>query len=98
MMTLQGAKLQDCRDVLHWLPYPQRILYRISALVRRCILSPGTLLLYCYYSASYLITLFCPGGVAGPPNAACYVVGPHPMWLVHSLCGWSDGLDRWRCV
>src|SRR6218665_232814 len=25
------------RDVLHWLPYPQRIVYRISALVRRCI-------------------------------------------------------------
>src|SRR6218665_160629 len=23
--------------VLHWLPYPQRIVYRISALVRRCI-------------------------------------------------------------
>ena len=25
------------RDVLHWLPYPQRIVYRISALVLRCI-------------------------------------------------------------
>src|SRR6218665_3115414 len=25
------------RDVLHWLPYPQRIVYRISALVRRCM-------------------------------------------------------------
>ena len=25
------------RDVLHWLPYPQRIVYHISALVRRCI-------------------------------------------------------------
>jgi len=25
------------RDVLHWLPYPQRIVYRISALIRRCI-------------------------------------------------------------
>src|SRR6218665_2555672 len=24
-------------DVLHWLPYPQRIVYRISALVRGCI-------------------------------------------------------------
>jgi len=24
------------RDVLHWLPYPQRIAYRVSALVRRC--------------------------------------------------------------
>src|SRR6218665_934538 len=25
------------RDVLHWLPYPQRIVYCISALVRHCI-------------------------------------------------------------
>jgi len=25
------------RDILHWLPYPQRITYRVSALVRRCI-------------------------------------------------------------
>src|SRR6218665_3609108 len=25
------------RDVTHWLPHPQRIVYRISALVRRCI-------------------------------------------------------------
>ena len=45
------------------------------------ILSPGTVLLHCYYSASYLIALFCPGGVAGPPNADCYptafsVAGP----------------------
>src|SRR6218665_2076911 len=55
---------------------------------RTCpILSPGTLLLHCYYSASYLITLFCPGGVAGPPNADCY---PTAQSL---LCGWSDGLE-----
>src|SRR6218665_2981824 len=51
------------------------------------ILSPGTLLLHCYYSASYLITLFCPGGVAGPPNVDCY---PTAQSL---LCGWSDGLE-----
>src|SRR6218665_2278117 len=25
------------RDVLHWFPYPQRYVYRISALVRRCM-------------------------------------------------------------
>src|SRR6218665_2482408 len=81
------------RDVLHCLPYPQRIVYRISALVRRCIeglassYPPGTLLLHCYYSASYLIALFCPGGVAGPPNADCY---PTAQSL---LCGWSDGLE-----
>src|SRR6218665_4103858 len=51
------------------------------------ILSEGTLLLHCYYSASYLITLFSPGGVAGPPNADCY---PTASSL---LCGWSDGLE-----
>src|SRR6218665_2919705 len=47
----------------------------------------GNFLLHCYYSASYLITLFCPGGVAGPPNADCY---PTAQSL---LCGWSDGLE-----
>ena len=26
------------RDVLHWLPIPQRIVYRVSALVWRCLL------------------------------------------------------------
>ena len=26
------------RDVLHWLPIPQRIVYRLSALVWRCLL------------------------------------------------------------
>ena len=25
------------RDVLHWLPYPKRIVYRVAALVRRCM-------------------------------------------------------------
>src|SRR6218665_2358439 len=25
------------RDVLHWLPYPQRIVYRVAALARRCM-------------------------------------------------------------
>src|SRR6218665_3913778 len=51
------------------------------------ILSPGTLLLCCY-SASYLIVLFCPGAVAGPPNADCYPTAPS------LLCGLSDGLER----
>ena len=42
------------RDVLHWLRYPQRIVYRVAALVRRCIefsttLSLGTLLPHCCY-------------------------------------------------
>src|SRR6218665_2964703 len=49
------------------------------------ILSPGTLLLHCYYSASYLIALFCPGGVAGPSNADCYPTAPSLLY------GWSDG-------
>src|SRR6218665_2431786 len=80
-------------DVLHWLPCPQR-----NCLPHRCvgsalhrvtspILSLGTLLLHCYYSVSYLIALFCPGGVAGPPNADCYPTAPS------LLCCWSDGLE-----
>ena len=32
-----GRVSEYMRDVLHWLPYPQRIVYRVSALVRRCI-------------------------------------------------------------
>src|SRR6218665_2964704 len=31
-----GRVSEYMRDVLHWFPYPQRIVYRISALVRRC--------------------------------------------------------------
>src|SRR6218665_521205 len=45
------------RDHLHWLPYPQCLPHLCvgSALHRGTspILSPGTLLLHCYYSASY---------------------------------------------
>ena len=46
-----------------------------------------TLLLHCYYSVSYLIALFCPGGVAGPPKADCYLTAPSFLY------GWSDGLE-----
>src|SRR6218665_3701051 len=37
------------RDVLHWLPYPQRIVYCVAALVRRCIegLAPPYLREHC---------------------------------------------------
>src|SRR6218665_1696301 len=48
--------------------------------------------LHCYYSASYLIALFCPGEVAGPPNADCYATAPS------LLCGWSDGLELELCA
>jgi|SRR6218665_160630 len=60
-----------------------------SALHRRTssILSQGTLLLHGYYSAPYLIALFCPGGVAGPPNADCYPTAPRIP------CGLSDDLE-----
>jgi len=37
---------------------------------------PCMMLLHCYYSASYLIALFCPGGVTGPPYADCYPTAP----------------------
>ena len=42
------------RDALHWLPSPQRIVYRISALVRRCIegLAPSYLRELCCSTAT----------------------------------------------
>jgi len=45
------------------------------------ILSPRT-------TASYFIALFCPGGVAGLPNADCC----YPT-AASLLCGWSVGLE-----
>src|SRR6218665_3273448 len=38
------------RDVLHWLPISERIQYRITAMVSRCVLG---------YAPSYLRDLFC---------------------------------------
>jgi len=49
------------------------------------ILSPRTLQLH--YSASYLIALLCPGGVAGPPRTRTIIDS------ASLLCGWSDGLE-----
>ena len=42
------------RDVLHWISYPQRIVYRISTLVRRCIegLAPSYLRELCCSSVT----------------------------------------------
>ena len=79
------------QNILHWLPYSQRIVYHVSSLAQCCVarlvtsttLSPGTLLLQCYYSASYFIKIFCPSGVTGLPYADCYPIAPG------LLCGWS---------
>ena len=38
---------------------------------------------HCYYSASYLIALFCPVGDTSSPYADCYPTAPR------LLCGWS---------
>src|SRR6218665_394821 len=58
-------------------------------------LSPGTLFLHCYYySASYLIALFCPGGVAGPPHANCYPKAR--AFSAASPTAWK--VSRLRCV
>ena len=65
-ITTFGRVSGYMRDVLHWLPYPQRIAHCISALVRRCMHGIAT---------SYLRELCCStltiqrpgsGGVAGP--------------------------------
>src|SRR6218665_2872833 len=62
------------RDGLHWLAYSQSIVYRVAALVRRCMEglhhpisgnSVAPLLLLSVVSR-YLIALFCAGGVIVP--------------------------------
>jgi len=74
------GRVSGCmRDVLHWIPYPQRTVYRVAALVRRCMegLAPSYLREHCcptvtYYWASYLIALFCAGGVTSQQFTDCY--------------------------
>src|SRR6218665_1948101 len=77
------------RDVLHWLPYPQRIVYRISVLVRHCIegLAP-----------SYLWELRCSTAtiqrrisLRSPAQAELLV--PRTQTAPSLFCGWSDGLE-----
>jgi len=81
------------RDVLHCLPYPQRIVYRVAALVRRCMAG---------LAPPYLREQRCPTvtierrislhssvqpEVTSPSYTDCYPTAPS------LLCGWSDVLE-----
>src|SRR6218665_1910886 len=73
-------------DALRRLPYPQRIVYRIAALVRRCIegLAPPYLREHCCPTVA-IISL--RSSATSPPNTDCYPTAPC------LLCGWPDGLE-----
>src|SRR6218665_1248223 len=45
------------RDILHWLPVRQRILYRVSTIAWRCILGVAPV----YLSELFVLSLSCPG-------------------------------------
>ena len=82
------SRLDYCSEIYERLPTCRlKCLDRVLRTSARLLGRMGTLLLHCYYSVSYLIALFIPGGVAGPPNADCYPTAPS------LLCGWSDGLE-----
>src|SRR6218665_1022524 len=82
------------RDVLHWLPYPQRIVYRVAALVRRCMegLAPPYLREQCCLTVTIIgrrisLRSSAQAQLLVPPFTDCYPTAPR------LLCGWSDGLE-----
>src|SRR6218665_878032 len=76
------------QDVLHWLTYLQPIVYRVSALVRRCIegLAPPYLRELCCSTVTnqHHISLHssAQAELLVPPYANCYPTAPS------LLCGW----------
>src|SRR6218665_1918998 len=72
-------------DVLHWLSYPQRIVYRVAAIVRRCMegLAPLYLREQCCPTVTIerRISLRSSAQVEFTDYNACL------------LCGWSEGLE-----
>jgi len=80
------------RDVLHWLPISQRIQYRITAMVSRCVLR---------FTPSYLCDLCCPASVLAwrrPSGAAFYFAlsGTFRYYALRGLfgCGGSISMER----
>ena len=73
------------RDVLHWLPFPQHISYRIASLVRRCLSG---------WAPCYLLELCRPlSSCAGRRTLRSPALGNsvvpfalRPCRLVHFLC------------
>jgi len=78
------------RDVLHWLPYPQCIVYRVAALVRRCMegLAPP------YLREQYCPTVTIEHRISLRSSAHVELLVPvHGLLSDSLLCGWSDGLE-----
>src|SRR6218665_1462462 len=81
------------QDVLHWLPYPQHIIYRIAAVVRRCYLREQccpTVTIECCISlrSSAQAELLVPVHGLLSDSAA------PSLWLVR----WLGMVSRLRCV
>src|SRR6218665_4007630 len=80
------------RDVLHWLPFPQRISYRIASLVWGCLSG---------WASSYLRELCrplssCAGHLTLRSSAHGNLVVPFaPSATMHtrSFCGWPQNLE-----
>src|SRR6218665_2367599 len=84
-------------NVFMYVPYPQRIVYRVAALVRRCIecLAPPYLREHCCPTVTIqrrisLRTFFCAGRVTCPSHTDYDPTAPR------LLCGWPGGLE-WSC-
>src|SRR6218665_2836223 len=81
------------RDVLHWLPISERIQYRITAMVSRCVLG---------CAPSYLRDLCCPVSVL----AACrvlssaargeFLVPPPPFPIIQQRAFSVEGPSAWN--
>src|SRR6218665_3988229 len=79
------------RDVLHWLLYPQRIVYRISALVRRCL--EGLAHLICGNFVASLLLFSVVPHCALLPRRSCWSIergllsdsADPSLWLVRWL-------------
>src|SRR6218665_3598616 len=84
------------RDVLHWLPYPQGIVYRISALVRRCIegLAPAYLRELCCSSVLSHCALLSRWSYWSPERGLLSDSAEPSLWLVRRL----GMISRLRCV
>src|SRR6218665_2969274 len=88
------------RDVLRWLPYPQRIVYRISALVRRCMeglahpISGNFVAPLLLFSVISHYTLLPRRSCWSPERGLLSDSAEPSLWLVR----WLGMVNRLRCV
>src|SRR6218665_245308 len=71
--------------ILHWLPYPQRIVYRITALVRRCIegLAPPYLWEHCFPT----VAIKCR--ISLRSSAQMELIVPRTRTVIRQRCAFS---------